>query len=111
MFSSEQIDDMVKKLKMQLKADEKNKSLQPFDKEDCQERINLTPSQILTILALLAGTLDVTSVVFDRDQSVQIVLSGTLQKEEEENELEKLIGHLGAMPFDQVMKAMLSKFR
>ncbi|ARE89628.1 hypothetical protein [Clostridium formicaceticum] len=110
MFSSEQIDAMVTKLKAQLKADEKNKGLQPFSEEGRQERIDLTPSQILTILALLAGTLDVTSVVFDRDQRVQIVLSGTLQKQEE-NELEKLIGHLGAMPFDQVMKAMLSKFR
>ncbi|SDK85246.1 hypothetical protein [Natronincola ferrireducens] len=98
MFSSDQLNQLAK--------DVMNK-LDPA----CNNGIvSLTTTQALAILALLAGTLEVTSVVVDRTQGVQLVLSGTLVKKEE-NEMDKIMKQLSHMPFDEVMKAMLGRFK
>lgn len=39
----------------------------------------LTPSQIMVILAVLSGALEPISIIVDRNQNVQVVLSGTLR--------------------------------
>lgn len=71
------------------------------------KEINITPSQGLIIAALLGGVLEVESVLIDRDQSVQIVLIGSLK---EKTELEKMMDQIGSMPFDEVMQALLDRF-
>ncbi|MGB9678525.1 MAG: hypothetical protein ACPL3A_00825 [Thermoanaerobacteraceae bacterium] len=52
----------------------------------------LTPSEIIVILGILAGTLEPISIIVDRNQGVQIILSGSLKKkilvEDEVKEIE-----------------------
>ncbi|SES95074.1 hypothetical protein SAMN05660297_00978 [Natronincola peptidivorans] len=107
MFSSDQLDSLAKAVMNKLEIDKK------AVRHNCEgenEKITLTPSQTLVILALLAGTLEVSSVVIDRNQNVDIVLAGTLKKEEE-SEMDKVLSQIGHVPFDEVMKALLKKFR
>ena len=40
---------------------------------------SVTPQQLLVAVGLLAGVLDVDSILIDRDQHVEIVLIGTLK--------------------------------
>lgn len=84
----------------------------PFDtgkknNEPKSSAIGINPSQALVIGALLAGVLEVTSVLVDRDQTVQIVLTGTLKKK---SELENLLDQIGSKSFDEVIKALLGRF-
>lgn len=64
------------------------------------------PSSALVILGLLTGSLEVTSVLVDKTQLVQIVISGSLKQK---TELEKMIDQIGKKPFDDVVKAFLSR--
>jgi hypothetical protein len=45
-----------------------------------QSRISLTPSQILIIAAFLTGVLEVNSILVDKNQDVEIVLTGSLKR-------------------------------
>lgn len=67
---------------------------------------SINPSQAIIIAAMLAGVLEVTSVLVDRNQTVEIVLTGSLKKK---TELEKLLDQVGSKPFDEVVKAMLGR--
>ncbi|MCC5909099.1 MAG: hypothetical protein JJT76_01510, partial [Clostridiaceae bacterium] len=81
MFSSQQLDEILKNLQNQLNTQSQGeKKPKFFNNNNNNNTAKLTTTQILAILALLAGTLEVTSVVIDRDQAVQLVLSGTLKK-------------------------------
>lgn len=66
----------------------------------------LTPSQTLVIAGILGGVLDVDSVLVDRAQEVQIVLIGSLKQK---TQLDKLMDQLGALPFDDVIKAIVGR--
>lgn len=66
----------------------------------------INPSQILIISAILAGVLEVTSVLVDRNQTIEIVLSGSLKRK---TELEKLLDQIGSKTFDEVVRAMLGR--
>jgi hypothetical protein len=66
----------------------------------------INPSQAIIIGAILAGVLQVDSVLVDRDQNVEIVLVGSLKKK---TQLEKLLDQVGSMPFDEVVKAWLGR--
>lgn len=66
----------------------------------------LTPSSALVIGGLLTGVLEVDSVLVDKNQTVQIVLSGSLKQK---TQLEKMLDQIGSMPFDDVVKAMLGR--
>lgn len=68
---------------------------------------NLTPSQMLVTLGLLSGALSVDSVLIDKDQIIQIVLSGSLKRK---TQLEKVMDQVGEMPFDEVMKAVFGRY-
>lgn len=68
---------------------------------DC---INLNPSQLLIIAGFLTGTLQVESVLVNRNQSIEIVLVGTLKKK---TQLDKLMGQVGKMPFERVVQAII----
>lgn len=48
-----------------------------------------------------------TSILVDKNQLVQFVLSGSLKKK---TPLEQMIDQIGSMPFDEVMKAVLDRF-
>lgn len=64
------------------------------------------PSHLLVIAGILGGALDVNSIRVDKDQNVDISLSGTLKKK---TQLEKMMDQIGQMPFDEVLKVMLDR--
>lgn len=66
----------------------------------------INPSQLLVISALLAGVIEVTSVLVDRNQTVEIVLTGSLRKK---TDLEKLLDQIGSKSFDEVVKALFGR--
>jgi hypothetical protein len=66
----------------------------------------INPSQVLIISAMLAGVLEVTSVLVDRNQTIEIVLTGSLRRK---TELEKLLDQIGSKTLDEVVKAMLGR--
>lgn len=66
----------------------------------------IDPAQAIIIGAMLTGVLEVTSVLVDRDQTVEVVLTGSLKKK---TELEKLLDQIGSKPFDEVIKALLGR--
>lgn len=71
------------------------------------EKITLTPSQLLVVAGLLGGVFQVISVLVDKDQTVQIVLSGSLKRK---TEMDKMLDSIGSMSFDDVMKAIIEHF-
>lgn len=75
-------------------------------KKKKESGINITTSQALVILGLLAGVLEPISILIDRNQTVQIILSGSLK---EETQLEKIMDQVRKMPFDEVMRALLGQ--
>lgn len=66
----------------------------------------INPSQVLIISAMLAGVLEVTSVLVDRNQTIEIVLTGSLRRK---TDLEKLLDQIGSKTLDEVVKAMLGR--
>lgn len=111
MFSPNHMEVLMKKVLDQLGIDIKgenngnSKNNQGNQKTNCLP--NLVPSQMLVILGLLGGVFEVDSVLIDKDQVVQIVLSGSLKRK---TELEKMMDQLGSLPFDDVMKAILGRY-
>jgi hypothetical protein len=117
-FSKDQMDLLMKKVASQLGMDEeseppcaKNKKSKKSSNNNNSNnnncKLNLDPSQILIILALLTKTLEVESVLIDRDQQIQILLSGSLKQK---TQLEKIMDQVGTMPFDEVMKTLLGRY-
>ncbi len=75
-------------------------------KHDSGSKISINPSQALAIAGILAGVLDVYSVLVDKDQEVQIVLIGSLKQK---TQLEKMMDQIGSMPFDDVLRALMDR--
>lgn len=69
--------------------------------------LRVTPSKALVIAGLLSGSLEVFSVLVDKNQAVEILLTGTLKQK---TELDKMLDKIGDMPFDEVLKAFLDRF-
>jgi hypothetical protein len=69
---------------------------------------SLTPQQLIVIAGILAGELDVLSVLVANDQHVEIVLSGSLKKK---TQLDKILDQIGSLPFDEVVKAIIGRLR
>lgn len=109
------IDTLAKRLIKQLGLDGsiddlENKKDNKDDKKDGSKgncNINLSASNILVIAGLLSGALKVDSLLVDARQEVQILLTGSLKQK---TELEKVMDKVGAMPFDEVVKAMMGRF-
>lgn len=59
--------------------------------------LGLNPSELLVIAGLIGGVLEVDSVLVDRDQTVQIILSGSLKRK---TQLDMMMEQIGKMPFD-----------
>lgn len=66
--------------------------------------LSLNPSQLLVIAGLIGGVFNVDSFLVDREQTIQIVLVGSLKRP---TPLEEMMANVGALPFEQVMKAIL----
>jgi len=66
----------------------------------------INPSQVLIISALLTGVLEVTSVLVDRNQTIEIVLTGSLKKK---TDLQRLLDQIGSETLDEVVKVMLGR--
>ncbi len=66
----------------------------------------LTPQKALVILGLLAGVLEVKSVLIDRDQIINILLDGSLKRK---TRLDKMLDEIGNMPFEEVLTAIIGR--
>lgn len=67
---------------------------------------NFSPQKVLVILGMLAGTLEVKSILIDRDQAVNILLEGSLKRK---TKLDNCLDEIGAMPFDDVLRAIMGR--
>lgn len=77
------------------------------NKGDSSFNLSLTPSQILVIAGILAGVLQVNSVLVDKEQAIEILLVGSLRRK---TELDKMMDKVGDKSFDEVMAALLRRF-
>lgn len=66
----------------------------------------LTAAKALVIAGLLGDALVVNSVLVNRDQVVEIVLTGSLRQK---TQLEKILDQIGEMPFDEVVRAIVDR--
>lgn len=73
--------------------------------QSCKPSLNT--SQILVLLGILGGVFEVTSVLVDSDQEVQVVLSGSLKRK---TDLDKTLDDIGSHTFDEVMEAIIGRF-
>ena len=110
MFSSEQFNAFAKEMLKRVGGGEYDDSSR-CGKNQCgnstkKSKVEITPSQALVIAGILGGTLDVVSVVMNKDQTVEIVLAGSLKRK---SDLEKMFDKVGQMPFDEVLKAMMGR--
>ncbi|MCX7921712.1 MAG: hypothetical protein N3B21_06825 [Clostridia bacterium] len=80
------------------------------DKNKCK-KLEITPSQALVIAGILGGVLEVDSVLVDKDQTVQIILEGSLKVPPPKTPLEEMLDEIGSKPFDEVVKAMLGRLQ
>lgn len=66
----------------------------------------LSPEQVLVIAGILGNVLFVDSVLVDKRQNIEIVLTGTLKQK---TQMDKLMDQIGSMPFDNVVKAFMER--
>ncbi|MDN5323099.1 MAG: hypothetical protein PWQ67_1553 [Clostridia bacterium] len=72
-----------------------------------KDKIPVIPPELMVILGLLGGVLKVESVLIDRNQVVDIVLTGSLKRK---TEMDKILDQIGSKSFDEVMKALFERF-
>jgi hypothetical protein len=105
LVSDQKKTDCGKKDRKKSKGQEKNDDSNASDMlSNLCGLINLTPAQVLIIAGFFAGVLEVISVLVDKDQTVQIVLQGSLKKP---TQLDQIMEQVGKMPFDQVMRSIM----
>lgn len=104
MIPHEHLNDFTKKIMSQLGFDDncKDKKIDSVKKK----LLNLTPAEVMVISGIVVDVLSVQSLTVDRDQQIQIVLSGSLKRK---TELEKTLDEIGQKPFDEVLKALLGR--
>lgn len=111
MISDNQMEMFMKKVMDQLGVQEedisKSNKKNPKDDKNKSKKPVLATSQIIVITALLANALDVTSFLVDKNQDVQVVLTGTLRRK---SQLDKIMDQVGQHPFDEVMKAFMGRY-
>lgn len=69
--------------------------------------LSLTPSQALVIAGIVGGVINVDSVLVDKNQTVQIILTGSLKRK---TPLDRMVSQLGSMRFDDVLRAIIENF-
>jgi len=104
-FSSEQLNTLIEEAMTRLGMRDDGNDKARKNKE--KSKITITPSEALVIVGILAGALEVESILIDRHQQVDIILTGSLKKK---TQLEKIMDQVGTMPFDEVMKSILGRY-
>ncbi len=115
MFSSNELDALMARIISQLglgagdihKILSANGSAESSGNRGNQKTIsNFSPQKVLVILGMLAGVLEVKSILVDRDQVVNILLEGSLKRK---TPLDNCLDTIGAMPFDDVLRAVMGR--
>ena len=104
MIPHEHLNDFTKKIMSQLVFDDDCKDKKSDNVK--KKLLNLTPAEIMVISGIVVDVLSVQSLTVDRDQQIQIVLSGSLKRK---TDLEKTLDEIGQKPFDEVLKALLGR--
>ncbi|WP_053955452.1 hypothetical protein [Inediibacterium massiliense] len=110
MVSKDPMDLLLKKVMEGFGIKEEYENINKSSKNKNCNQSNLKPGQILVIAALLGGVLEVDSILIDKDQIVQILLTGSLKRPKAKTQLEQIMDQVGCMPFDQVMKNLLGRY-
>lgn len=107
MFSPDQLNSLSKIIMEKLGANDTRKcnSDKSHNRSEDKNRIQITPSQALVIMGIITNSLEVNSVLVDRNQEIQILLVGSLKQK---TELEKTISAIGKLPFEDVLKAVIN---
>lgn len=115
MFSPDELNAFLEKIKDQLSRESETNNINTpvtGSKNNTNNNCNknmlpaITPQKVLVILGLLAGVLEVRSILVDRDQAVEILLDGSLKRK---TGLDKMLDEIGAMPFDRVLEALIGR--
>ncbi len=110
MNSNDPMEILLNQVMEQLGVKEKYDSLNESSKKKNGCNTNLSTSQLLVIVALLAGVLEVESITIDKNQVVDIILSGSLKRPKAKTQFEQIMDQVGSLPFDQVMKNILGRY-
>ncbi len=107
MFSPEQLNSLSKIIMEKLGVNDTRNcnSDKSQNSNSDKSRMIPTPTQTMVIIGVITNALEVDSVLVDRDQGVQVLLSGSLKKK---TELEKTIAAIGKLPFEEVLKAVIN---
>lgn len=76
-------------------------------KKDSKSNYCMTSSQALVVLGILGGVLTVESLQIDKNQTVYIVLQGSLKRK---TKMDKILDQMGSLSFGEVMKALFERF-
>ncbi|OPY55727.1 MAG: hypothetical protein A4E55_02460 [Pelotomaculum sp. PtaU1.Bin035] len=109
MFSPEQFDGLLEQIISQLGQGKVNSQDTHTNSGCCVGKKKppvLTPQKVLVILGLIRGVLEVRSVLIDRNQSIEILLDGSLRRR---TRLDKILDEIGNMPFDDVLRSLLGR--
>ena len=68
--------------------------------------LQITPATALVIAGLLTDVLQVNSILISKDQHIEILLIGSLERK---TPLDLILEQVGPMPFDDVLKAILKR--
>ena len=120
MFEPDNFVEQLKELLLKLRPEENNEGIKEGESEedDAKEGSSgensdkkgaLKPSQIMVILAVLSGALEPISIIVDRNQNVQVVLSGTLRVPLKESDPSKGTLTEEEEKFINTLKGLLSK--
>lgn len=71
------------------------------------KKVTLTPAKILVLLGILGGVFEVHYLLVNKEQTVQVLLEGTLKRK---TEMDKILDSLGHKTFDEIMQAMADRF-
>jgi hypothetical protein len=94
-----------KKINKNNQQDPKKKKNSPGGGNSGTGGITLLPSELLVIAGIVCDVLQVNSVLVSRNQTIEIVLTGSLKRR---TQLDKVMQQVGQMPFDQVMKCIMN---
>jgi hypothetical protein len=67
--------------------------------------LTILPSELLVIAGIVCDVLQVQSVEVNRNQTIEIVLTGSLKRS---TQLDKIMKQVGKLPFDQVMGSIIN---
>ena len=109
--SSNDFDSMISSMLARLlgidSEDDRQKKNSNVSTSDINGKMpSLTPSKALVIAGLIGNVFTVDSILVDKNQRVEIVLSGILKQK---TQLEKIMDQVGKMPFDEVLRSIVGR--